>query len=248
MIINQNKQILIRFLFISLFSLFQEKELLTNNNIIQEENEKLLFAWEHFRHGERDPYKKVNKTTWKDLIGVQWKSEGEINAIGLRSHYLLGVTTKKRYNNFLSKSFDINEIFIISTDVNRTIVSAMANLQGMYKNYTTPNLTINQIENAKIIGLNQSYKEKIYKKIDEMKKSYVQNGICIMPIHLFSKIGLQFKLNDENYCPGSTQYSNEAMSHEEVKKIISYNKYYYPIKNKNIFDYIRLNYIKRFSK
>ena len=240
MIINQNKHFLIRFLFISLFSIFHEKELLTNNNIIQDENEKLLFVWEHFRHGARDPYTKVNKTTWKDFIGVQWKSEGELNAIGLRSHYLLGVTTKKRYNNFLSKNFDTNEIFIISTDVNRTIVSAMANLQGIYNNYTTPNLTINQIENAKISGLNETYQEKINEKIEEMKKSYVQDGISIMPIHLYSKIGLQFKLNDANYCAGANQYKKEALNQEEVKKIVkesqiktnnTYGKYIFKFMN-----------------
>jgi len=75
----------------------------------------------------------------------------------LRSQYLLGIATKKRYDNFLSKNFDINEIFIVSTDSNRTIVSAMANLQGIYKNYTTQNLTMEQIDNAKIMGLNKSY-------------------------------------------------------------------------------------------
>ena len=158
MILNQNKEILIIFLFLSLFSIYQEISLITNDNIIEDNNEKLLFAWEHFRHGARDPYAngardpyaKVDKKTWIDFIGVQWKSEGELNSIGLRSQYLLGIATKKRYDNFLSKNFDINEIFIVSTDSNRTIVSAMANLQGIYKNYSTPNLTINQIDKAKI--------------------------------------------------------------------------------------------------
>ena len=215
MILNHKNQIVIIFLFLSFF---QEISLLTNDNIIEDDNKKLLFVWEHFRHGARDPYTKVNKKTWIDFIGVQWKSEGELNAIGLRAHYLLGIATKKRYENFLSKNFDTNEIFIISTDVNRTIVSAMANLQGVYKNNTTPNLTINQIENAKISGLNQTYKEKIDEKIEEMKKSYIQDGISIMPIHLFSKVGLQFKLNDPKICPGATELRKEARQQEEVKK------------------------------
>ena len=240
MILNQNKEILIIFLFLSLFSIYQEISLITNDNIIEDNNEKLLFAWEHFRHGARDPYAKVDKKTWIDFIGVQWKSEGELNSIGLRSQYLLGIATKKRYDNFLSKNFDTNEIFIVSTDSNRTIVSAMANLQGIYKNYSTPNLTINQIDKAKIYGLNQTYKKKIDKKIDEMKKSYIQDGISIMPIHLFSKIGLQFKLNDKEYCSGATQLRNEALKQEEVKKIIknfqiisndTYGKYIFEFMN-----------------
>ena len=250
MILNQNKEILIIFLFLSLFSIYQEISLLTNDNIIEDGNEKLLFAWEHFRHGARDPYAKVDKKTWIDFIGVQWKSEGELNSIGLRAHYLLGFATKKRYEKFLSKNFDTNEIFIISSDSNRTIVSAMANLQGIYKNNTTPNLTINQIENAKIFGLNKTYKEKIDKKIDEMKKSYIQDGISIMPIHLFSKIGLQFKLNDKEYCPGSTQFRNEALQQEEVKKRIknfqrifndTYGKYIFQFMNVSTPNYLFVN-------
>ena len=221
MILNQNKEILIIFLFLSLFSIFQEISFLKNDNIIENDNEKLLFAWEHFRHGARGPYAKVDKKTWVDFIGVQWKSEGELNAVGLRAHYLLGIATKKRYEKFISKSFDINEAFIISTDINRTIVSAMANLQGIYKNYSTPNLTINQIEHAKIYGLNQTYKIKIDEKIDKMNKSYIQDGISIMPIHLFSKVGLQFKLNDDKICPGAIEFRKEAMQQEEVKKRIN---------------------------
>ena len=250
MILNQNKEILIIFLFLSLFSIFQEISFLKNDNIIENDNEKLLFAWEHFRHGARGPYAKVDKETWVDFIGVQWKSEGELNAVGLRAHYLLGIATKKRYEKFISKSFDPNEVFIISTDMNRTIVSAMANLQGIYKNYSTPNLTINQIEHAKIYGLNQTYKIKIDEKIDEMKKSYIQDGISIMPIHLFSKVGLQFKLNDDNICPGAIEFRKEAMKQEEVKKRIknfqqisndTYGKYIFDFMNVTSPNYLFVN-------
>ena len=216
MIINQNKQIFILILFFTLFHV----TLTIDNKINDDEEEKLLFSWEHFRHGPRNPYTQINKTTWIDFIGVQWKNEGELSALGLRSHYLLGVATKKRYENFLSKSFDTNEIIIISSDVNRTIMSAMSNLQGIYRNYTTPNLTINQIDNAKIKGLNGTYEQKINQKIEELKKSYIEDGISIIPIHLFSRVGLQFLLNDDNYCPGVIKFRNEIENQEEVKKIV----------------------------
>ena len=216
MIINQNKQIFILILFFTLFHV----TLTIDNKINDDEEEKLLFSWEHFRHGPRNPYTQINKTTWIDFIGVQWKNEGELSALGLRSHYLLGVATKKRYENFLSKSFDTNEIFIISTDVNRTITSAMSNLQGIYRNYTTPNLTIEQIDNAKIKGLNGTYEQKINEKIEELKKSYIKDGISIMPIHLFSRVGLQFKLNDNDFCPGIIKYKEESKNQKDVKKIV----------------------------
>ena len=72
MIINQNKQIFILILFFTLFHV----ALTIDNTINGNEEEKLLFAWEHFRHGPRNPYTKINKTTWIDFIGVQWKNEG----------------------------------------------------------------------------------------------------------------------------------------------------------------------------
>ena len=45
---------------------------------------------------------------------------------------ILDAATWKKYKDFLSEKFKPNENFIISTDVNRTIVSAMAYLQGIY--------------------------------------------------------------------------------------------------------------------
>ena len=177
-----------------------------------------------FRHGARDPYAKVDPITWIDFIGVQWKSQGELNSIGLRSHYLLGAATRKKYKDFLSEKFDPNEIFIISTDVNRTLVSAMANLQGIYTNYTTPNLTEFQINKSKISNLNETYQIKIDEKINELKNSYIQNGISVIPVHTFSKNGLQFKLNEVDTCPGIQQYKDEAKNQEKVKTIL--NEFY----------------------
>ena len=220
---NINHCILFIIVFFANYSYsIKDKNIINDNNIKQ--NGKLLFVWEHFRHGARDPYTQVDPITWIDFIGVQWKSQGELNSIGLRAHYLLGVATRKIYKDFLSEKFDPNEIFIISTDVNRTIVSAMANLQGMYKNYTTPNLTESQINKSKISNLNETYQINIDEKINELKNSYIQNGINVIPVHIFSKYGLQFKLGDANYCPGIQQYKDEAKNQEKVKKIL--NKFY----------------------
>ena len=249
MIINESKYILfINILLSFLLSIETKRNLINDNidNISTNENKKLLFVWEHFRHGARVPDAKVNKKTWIDFIGVQWKSEGELNEIGLRAHYLLGIATKNRYKEFLSKSFDTNEMFIISSDKNRTIVSAMANLQGIYKNYTTHNLTENQIKRSNNIKFNQTYKDKIEKKIEEMKKSYVEKGISIMPIHLFSRVGLQFRLNEKDYCPGITKYKEEAKNQPEVKKYIyGIQKYTNETYGKYIFQFMNVSLDKQ---
>ena len=237
-----------RRLFLSSILLFliilctKENDVEKNNNIIKG-NEKLLFVWEHFRHGARDPYTKVDPKTWIDFIGVQWKSQGELNSIGLRSHYLLGSATRKKYNDFLSLNYNPNEIFILSTNVNRTIMSAMANLQGIFKNFSTPNLTNNQIEKSKLNIFNSTYQPKIDDKISKLENSSIQNGISIIPIHLFSKYGLQFKLNDADYCPGIQKYKNEAKNQVEVKKILNdFYKYTNDTYGKYIFQFMNISW------
>ena len=218
MVVNLNKIIFILILFLSLFSFSLPIE---NKIPTKDEGEKLLFVWEFFRQGVRNPSAQINKTIWKNFIGVQRKSMGELSSLELRKYFLLGTATKNKYMNFLSKSFDSNEIFIISSNTNRTILPAMANLQGIYKNYITPNLTMKQIAKAKIKGLNQSYEKEINKKIDELKKSYIKDGISILPPHIFSRSGKQFKLNNDDFCPGISKLENEAKNQEEVKRIMN---------------------------
>ena len=195
MAIYQRKLIFIFFLFISNTN---EKE------IDDEENGKLLFVWEHFRHGARGPYANFDPVTWVDFLGVKWESIGELNPSGLRAHYLLGIATRKKYKNFLSEKYNPNEIIIISSDVNRTIASAMSNLQGIYNNYTTPNLTYSQINRSIINSYNKTYQSKIDKKKEEIKESYIQNGISIIPIHSFPKYPLK-ELSNQFY-----QYTHDT--------------------------------------
>ena len=97
--------ILILFLSLSFFSLSFGNKIPQKN-----EEEKLIFVWEHYHHGERNPLAQVNKTTLKDFIGVKWKNIRELSSLGLRAQYLLGMANKNKYMNFLSKSFDANEI------------------------------------------------------------------------------------------------------------------------------------------
>ena len=147
--------------------------------------EKLRWAFELFRHGARTPYDGMSYNFY-DCFSRKWDGLKELTGVGLRQHFLVGYRNRLKYmeeNNLIKDVYDPREVYLISTDTNRTIMSAMSNLQGIYRNYTTPNLTINQIDNAKIKGLNGTYEQKINKKIEELKKSYIEDGISIMPIH-----------------------------------------------------------------
>ena len=193
-----------KFLLILSFSFSQSisKDLNNNNNINSED--KLLFVWQHFRHGARGPYVAVDPKTNLDFIGETWDGIGELTPLGMRMHYLLGISSKKSYSNFLSKTFNPNELYIVSTNVNRTINSVYSFLQGFYDNMTSTNLTDTQIDRSNI--LNANYSEKINIKRKELDKKMVQGGNTFIPVQIFDKTKLEFGLYDVKSCPGIDKY------------------------------------------
>ena len=46
--------------------------------------------------------------------------------------YNLGKFLRNRYNDFLGEKYDENDIYVRASDVDRTMMSAMSNLAGLY--------------------------------------------------------------------------------------------------------------------
>lgn len=91
----------------------------------------IVFANVLYRHGDRtpirpypnDPYN--NESFWP-------VSYGQLTNLGKRQHLLLGRWLRKRYSNFLSDIYSPYDIYIQSTDVDRTLMSAESHLAGLY--------------------------------------------------------------------------------------------------------------------
>jgi hypothetical protein len=69
---------------------------------------------------------------------------GELTPLGMRQHYLIGYELRNRYviqSQVLSENFTATEIYVRSTDVNRTLQSAYSQLQGLYPEGTGPSLS-----------------------------------------------------------------------------------------------------------
>ena len=186
-------------------------------------NEKIVFAWQMHRHGTRAPIFGIINGT--DIYQEKWdKLPGELTETGKRMLYLLGVKSRKRYIeqfNLLSKNYNPQEIYIRSTDVNRTIESVESYLQGLYPPGSGPTIKEN-VRN----DINRSYPPNIkYKeKFESIINFYNLNntgmalpyGISIEPIHLFYKPRHEFQLYDTNICTGH----KEKYEQQKNSKII----------------------------
>ena len=89
-----------------------------------------------YRHGAREPiYDYYNSNTFSD--------KGQLTSVGMRQHYNLGKELRSIYIDklkFLSPNYSAKELFVRSTFVNRTVVSAISQLSGFYPMGTGPKL------------------------------------------------------------------------------------------------------------
>ncbi|XP_075209853.1 prostatic acid phosphatase-like [Lycorma delicatula] len=84
-----------------------------------------------FRHGHRTPTKCYPKDPYNNLS--YWpEGWGELTNIGKMQEYELGRWLRQRFNHLLSEIYTRDEIHIVSTDVDRTLMSAEASLAGLY--------------------------------------------------------------------------------------------------------------------
>ena len=94
------------------------------NHTNQENN--LYFVFTTFRHGARKPLFR------KDYFGNSNYSAGVLTRYGKIQHLEIGKNYRKRYSNFVNISFDKNELYIRSSDIDRTLVSTEKELEGFF--------------------------------------------------------------------------------------------------------------------
>jgi hypothetical protein len=179
----------------------------------------IRFAFEMFRHGARGPLNL--KKDGSDIYGETWNHDGELTEVGMRQHYLIGYRNRKRYSDFLSSSFDPKEMYVISTNVNRTIMSAYSQLQGLFPDGTGPKLNDIQLKYALPPIGDLDYTD----ELKRLEKNALPNQSDVYPIHLFDQNARYFYLRDSKICPGIEPLKKENLKKEILKNYIdNFNK------------------------
>ncbi|KAK0175213.1 hypothetical protein PV327_008980 [Microctonus hyperodae] len=84
-----------------------------------------------FRHGDRTPVEPYPNDPHKNES--EWPVPfGQLTPIGMHQHLILGRWLRSRYRHLISDEYSLHDIYVKSTDVDRTLMSAEANLAGIY--------------------------------------------------------------------------------------------------------------------
>ena len=173
------------------------------------EERKIKLVYEHFRHGARFPESNLNSNN-NDLFNIHHDFKGELTEVGLRTHYIEGYEMRNNYLNI----YNSTNIFVQSTNSDRTIQSVNAHLLGMYPQILK-NLSNEQVKNSYPPNkFDDNIKDKMEELIKILGNRPLPYNIQIIPIHILSPLKQKYS---STFCPYMKYYWNE-----NKKKIIKF--------------------------
>ncbi|XP_056629788.1 prostatic acid phosphatase-like [Diorhabda sublineata] len=95
-------------------------------------NKNLVAVVQIFRHGQRTPVQFYTNDPYSNITFWDGLEPGQLTNVGKRQQYQLGQFSRHRYKDWLSLIYDKNVFYAQTTDVDRTHMSAQANIYGLY--------------------------------------------------------------------------------------------------------------------
>lgn len=173
----------------------------TSSAAREQRQHKLLFVAELCRHGDRTP---LGESPTDVLPVSRWpEGVGQLTAVGQRAHYDLGQRLRQRYVvdlAFLPGSYSRDALYVRSTDIDRTLMSAMSQLMGLYpadKNASTYDV-----------------REKFGHPPRDASVAGLPNGVRPIPVHTVSTAHDPMLLPGAN-CERHAQLASEKLASEE---------------------------------
>lgn len=211
-----------------------------------------IFVFEHFRHGSRTPGIGSNKEKpigeYKDMYGVNWKSNGQLTGLGLRMEYTLGVRNRYRYRKLISTLFDPKEVLVVSSVSNWALASAHAQMEGMF-----PPLTGFELKDKELnISVPPNpMTEAIRKEMILLGKNALPEKIQIVPIHIFNEKEIEHILTKPSSCPPLEKIKEDLRNSNVFKAFFNklnktYGKELMTFFNENNTDFL-FNYSRVFD-
>ena len=180
---------------------------------------KVIFVFEHFRHGARSPSRINNNDL--DKLYEKWNGIQELTNLGLRQHYLLGNFIRNNYPNLINyEKYNPKEIEVLSTITNRTIMSARAQLYGMF--IKSKSKEINGNQNKTSIPY---YLEKEIENYNlNNKLIYPDNFPEEIPVHIVDIKDKLFQFEKKS-CPNIKNIKKKNKKRKEIKDFLKrFNK------------------------
>ena len=196
-------------IFISLYSLY---------NFIEK---KILFIFEHSRHGIKTPSYLNDSSNLRDIFGQEWVGLKELTRGGSRMEYLLGVYLKNYYKEFFSEKYNPNEIYIMSSDSNRTVESALAQIQGIYQNKTDINLTNYQINRSIPYYFENKLDPEFERFLESIENYSLPHNIQIPPIHSIDDRYHIYRISENENCEPYNYIKDDNLKKTVVKNFIN---------------------------
>ena len=155
----------------------------------------VIFAFEHFRHGLSEIL--PSNSILNDMYNFKVEGDGDLTPIGMRMHYMLGYKNRLRYHSLLSKIYDPKEIIVYSSHQTKAIMSAQAQLIGMFPPQSGTELTDDEL--IKAIPPNPLI-EALKEETAILKNNPLPGNMQMVPVHLLDTKEVDFLENSPRSC------------------------------------------------